>query len=153
MGGGLCDRGHRTVHSRSATLGAESTETPAGELIGSEAPLGGGERNRDMAIRSRRLRLLESLRVTLSDKLHSQVFRVARSCGRHTPENTSAIYAMAVAATPDLLDQLLLVHQRVREERNEIEGMEAPSTDDIERKRMLSAVRATVDRAAHRIRV
>ena len=105
-----------------------------------------------MAVRSRRLRLLESLRATLSEKLHSKVFCVSRSCGRHAPENTSAIYAMASVATPDLLDQLLLVHHRVHEEREGLQGLEPVPTDDIERKRMLSAVRATVDRAAHRLR-
>ncbi len=105
-----------------------------------------------MAVRSRRLRLLESLRATLSEKLHSKVFHVARSCGRHAPENTSAIYAMAAAATPDLLDQLLLVHHRVHEEQEGLQGLEPVPMDDMERKRMLSAVRATVDRAAHRLR-
>ena len=105
-----------------------------------------------MAIRSRRLRLFESLRHTLSEKLHTQVSRAARSCGRHEPDNTSAIYAMAVAASPDLLDQLLLVHHRVGEERRgEANEIPTPPWDDIERKRMLSAVRATVDRAASRI--
>lgn len=105
-----------------------------------------------MTVRSRRLRLLESLRATLSEKLHSKVFRVARSCGRHSPENTSAIYAMAAAATPDLLDQLLLVHHRVGEETEDFEAPAAPPMDDVERMRMLSAVRATVDRAARRLR-
>jgi hypothetical protein len=94
---------------------------------------------------------LESLRHTLSEKLHSQVSRAAKKCGRHEPDNTSAIYAMAVAATPDLLDQLLLVHQRVGEERGELLDNEAAPCDDIERKRMLSAVRKTVDRAASRL--
>jgi len=104
-----------------------------------------------MAIRSRRLRLLESLRHTLSDKLHIQVSRAAKKCGRHEPDNTSAIYAMAVAATPDLLDQLLLVHHRVDEERGNATDDGVPPCDDIERKRMLSAVRATVERAASRL--
>lgn len=105
-----------------------------------------------MATRSRRLRLLESLRHTLSEKLHLQVNRAARNCGRHQPENTSEIYAMAAAATPELLDQLLLVHHRVREERGEVVvGIAEPPVDDVERKRMLSAVRATVDRMALRL--
>jgi hypothetical protein len=105
-----------------------------------------------MATPSRRLRLLESLRHTLSEKLHSQVSSAARTCGRHQPVNTSEIYAMAAAATPELLDQLLLVHHRVREERGEIAPQEAhPPDDDVERKRMLSAVRATVDRMTFRI--
>ena len=105
-----------------------------------------------MAARSRRLRLLESLRHTLSEKLHSQVGRAATGCGRHQPENTGEIYAMAAAATPELLDQLLLVHHRVREERGEVvEAPVQPPVDDLERKRMLSAVRATVDRVSLKV--
>ncbi len=105
-----------------------------------------------MAARSRRLRLLESLRHTLSEKLHSQVGRAATDCGRHQPENTAEIYAMAAAATPELLDQLLLVHHRVREERGEVVvAPEQPPVDDLERKRMLSAVRATVDRVSLKV--
>jgi hypothetical protein len=99
-------------------------------------------------VRSRRLRLLESLRRTLSEKLHFQVWRAARQCGRRTPENTSAIYAMAKAATPELLDQLLLVHHRALQEEGELARPAGPPVDDIERKRMLSAVRATVDRVS-----
>jgi hypothetical protein len=104
-------------------------------------------------LRSRRLRLLESLRRTLSEKLHFQVWRAARQCGRRTPENTSAIYAMAMAATPQLLDQLLLVHHRALQEEGELPPHPvAPPVDDIERKRMLSAVRATVDRVSVQLR-
>lgn len=103
-------------------------------------------------VRSRRLRLLESLRRTLSEKLHLQVWRAARQCGRRTPENTSAIYAMAKAATPDLLDQLLLVHHRALQEQGELVHPARPPVDDIERKRMLSAVRATVDRVSVQLR-
>jgi hypothetical protein len=104
-------------------------------------------------LRSRRLRLLESLRRTLSEKLHFQVWRAARQCGRRTPENTSAIYAMAKAATPDLLEQLLLVHHRALQEEGELPPQPAtPPVNDIERKRMLSAVRATVDRVSVQLR-
>ena len=104
-------------------------------------------------LRSRRLRLLESLRRTLSEKLHFQVWRAARQCGRRAPENTSAIYAMAKAATPDLLDQLLLVNHRALQEEGALPQHPAgPSVDDIERKRMLSAVRATVDRVSVQLR-
>jgi hypothetical protein len=98
------------------------------------------------------LRLLESLRRTLSEKLHLQVWRAARQCGRRTPENTSAIYAMAKAATPELLDQLLLVHHRALQEEGELAQPAGPPVDDIERKRMLSAVRATVDRVSVQLR-
>lgn len=101
--------------------------------------------------RSRRLRLLESLRRTFAEKLHLQVWRAARQCGRHAPENTAAIYAMAKAATPELLDQLLLVHRRVVEEESEPAVQhESLPVNDLERKRMLSAVRATIDRATTR---
>jgi hypothetical protein len=106
-----------------------------------------------MAVRSRRLRLLESLRSTLSDTLHSQVIRAAKACGRCAPDNTSSFYAMASAATPELLDQLLLVHQRVDEERRQLRGQASLPDDDMERKRMLSAVRATVDRASLKLGV
>ena len=98
-------------------------------------------------VRSRRLRLLESLRRTLSEKLHIQVWRAAHQAGRRTPENTNAIYAMAKAATPELLDQLLLVHHRALQEQGELpDNPPDLPVDDVERKRMLSAVRATVDR-------
>lgn len=103
-------------------------------------------------VRSRRLRLLESLRRTLSEKLHLQVWRAARECGRRTPENTSAFYAMAKAATPQLLDQLLLVHHRALQEQGELAHPAGPPVDDVERKRMLSAVRATVDRVSVQLR-
>lgn len=103
-------------------------------------------------LRSRRLRLLESLRRTLSEKLHFQVWRAARQCGRRAPENTSAIYAMAKAATPQLLDQLLLVHHRALQEEGALPHPAGPPVDDIERKRMLSAVRATVDRVSVQLR-
>jgi hypothetical protein len=81
------------------------------------------------------------------------VWRAARQCGRRTPENTSAIYAMAMAATPQLLEQLLLVHHRALQEEGELPPHPAaPPVDDIERKRMLSAVRATVDRVSVQLR-
>jgi hypothetical protein len=93
------------------------------------------------------------MRRTLSEKLHVQVWRAARACGRRTPENTSAIYAMAKAATPDLLDQLLLVHHRALQEEGALPPKPAaPPIDDVERKRMLSAVRATVDRVSMQLR-
>ncbi|HPA80083.1 MAG TPA: hypothetical protein PLS95_04655 [Thermoanaerobaculales bacterium] len=83
----------------------------------------------------------------MSEKLHLQVWRAARQAGRRTPENTNAIYAMAKAATPELLDQLLLVHHRALQEQGEVPNHpQKPPVDDVERKRMLSAVRATVDR-------
>ncbi len=103
--------------------------------------------------RSRRLRLLESLCRTMSDMLHERVLRAASARGlRHPPENTSAIYALAMAEVPDLLDQLFMVHHRACEERGEPTPAADPAVarDDRERTRMLSAVRAAVLRSEHR---
>lgn len=102
--------------------------------------------------RSRRLRLLESLRRTLSDKLHQKVSLVSVSNRGFTPpENTSAIYRQAKQIAPDLLEQLFNVHQRACEEQGQpmIIG-EGGEPDDLERKRMLSAVRAAVMRSQAR---
>jgi hypothetical protein len=102
--------------------------------------------------RSRRLRLLESLRRTISEKLHQKVSSSSVANGGFgPPENTSAIYRQAQYVAPDLLDQLLNVHQRACEE----EGikMVIPKGDeptDLERKQMLSAVRAAVMRSQTR---
>ena len=105
-------------------------------------------------LRSRRLRLLESLRRTLSEMLEERVIHAAGQNGRCEPVNTSAIYTMAVAEAPDLLDQLLFVHHRVREEQGEVpQGDPPPDQDDAERKRLLSAVRATVRQSSVRYNV
>jgi hypothetical protein len=96
--------------------------------------------------RSRRLRLLESLRRTISEKLHQKVSESSGSnSGIRPPENTSAIYQQAKHVAPDLLDQLFTVHQRACEEQGVpmITGQET-ELDDLERKQMLSAVRAAV---------
>lgn len=83
--------------------------------------------------------------------LHERVWKSARRNGRGEPVNTNAIYTAAIAEDPDLLDQLLLVHHRVRQEQGEIDAdTQAPETGDGERKRMLSAVRATVRQSAAR---
>jgi hypothetical protein len=100
--------------------------------------------------RSRRLRLLESLCRAISDKLHERVGRVALASGRSLPENTSAIYTMAQSETPELLDQLLFVHSKVRQERGEAASLSDTFTDDCERQAMLSAVRAAVGRSRAR---
>lgn len=103
--------------------------------------------------RSRRLRLLESLCRTISDMLHDRVHRAAVARGfSPVPESTSAIYTLAKAEVPDLLDQLLLVHHRACEERGETVPSREPGLprDDGERKRMLSAVRAAVLRSEDR---
>lgn len=100
--------------------------------------------------RSRRLRLLESLRRTISEMLHDRVRRIALSRGQTPPPNTTgAIYTLAEKEAPDLLDQLLCVHQRTRQETGEEEPQEvsARQLSEMERRRMLSAVRAAVERA------
>ena len=102
--------------------------------------------------RSRRLRLLESLRRTISDKLHQKVSISSGSNGGfRPPENTSAIYQQAKHVAPDLLDQLFNVHQRTCEEQGQpmITG-KGPEPNDLERKQMLSAVRAAVMRSQTR---
>ncbi len=102
--------------------------------------------------RSRRLRLLESLRRTISDKLHKKVTRPGGlNRGFKPPENTSAIYQQAKHVAPDLLDQLFNVHQRTCEEQGQpmITG-QGPELSDLERKQMLSAVRAAVMRSQTR---
>ena len=105
-----------------------------------------------MAIaRSRRLRLLESLRRTISEMLHDRVSRVAEAENKYPPQNTSAIYTSASTSAPELLDQLLLVHRRVREERGEKVAPNPPNLmADRERQAMLSAVRAAVGRSQAR---
>ena len=97
--------------------------------------------------RSRRLRLLESLRRTINEMLHERVQRAARSHGHLPPQNTSSIYTSASEEAPELLDQLLFVHRRVNQEK----GKEVPPTtpnglDHGDREAMLSAVRAAVNR-------
>ena len=102
--------------------------------------------------RSRRLRLLESLRRTISEKLHQTVLdRAAANGSSSPPENTSAIYLMAKKVAPDLLDQLFAVHVRACEEQGLPPvpcGRNEP--DEQQRKQMLSAVRAAVMRSQTR---
>jgi len=83
--------------------------------------------------------------------LHERVFRTAGQSGRRKPPNTSAIYTTAKEQQPDLLDQLLLVHHRARQENGEaMQGSHPMPGDDTERMRMLSAVRAMVDQSSVR---
>jgi hypothetical protein len=83
--------------------------------------------------------------------LHDRVRRAAAKNGRSEPHNTSSIYTVASSETPDLLNQLLLVHHRVRQEQGDIDPSEAtPVEDPGERRRMLSAIRATVHRSEAR---
>lgn len=98
--------------------------------------------------RSRRLRLLESLRRTINEMLHDRVRRAASEKGHGAPVNTGTIYSSASREAPELLDQLLYVHQKVDQE---LGGEGAATTppkelDDPDRKAMLSAVRAAVNR-------
>jgi len=96
--------------------------------------------------------LLESLRRTISEKLHQKVGSSSVSnAGFSPPENTSAIYQQAKHVAPDLLDQLFNVHQRTCEEQGQpmIIG-QGPEPNDLERKQMLSAVRAAVMRSQTR---
>jgi hypothetical protein len=98
--------------------------------------------------RSRRLRLLESLRRTISEMLHTKVQRAASNRGHGAPYNTSSIYTSAEEEAPELLDQLLFVHKRVGEERGEDVPPSSPDRlAESERKAMLSAVRAAVNRS------
>jgi hypothetical protein len=83
--------------------------------------------------------------------LHERVLKNAGQNGRKKPENTSAIYTSAMEDEPDLLDQLLLVHHRAREENGgTAPGSQPMPVDDAERKKMLSAVRAMVHQSSVR---
>ena len=100
-------------------------------------------------IRSRRRKLAEGMERSLSDLLHermAQAFRVA-SGNQKPPENTSAIYAWAVQDASGMLEQLFQVHVEAAKERGEIpaRAQTIPSSD-ADRKRMLSAIRASVNR-------
>jgi len=98
--------------------------------------------------RSRRLRLLESLRRTISEMLHDKVQRAAVARGHGAPLNTSSFYTSAADEAPELLDQLLFVHRRVAQEKGENVETNLPGTlDHGSRVAMLSAVRAAVNRA------
>jgi hypothetical protein len=98
--------------------------------------------------RSRRLRLLESLRRTINEMLHVRVQRLAQARGHGAPQNTSSIYTSASQEAPELLDQLFFVHRRVGEEMGEEVDPNIPDRlDDRRRKAMLSAVRAAVNRS------
>ena len=97
--------------------------------------------------RSRRLRLLESVRRTINEMLHERVRRAASEKGHGAPVNTSTIYSSAAREAPELLDQLLFVHQKVDQERGQAIEPKPPSQlPDPDRKAMLSAVRAAVNR-------
>lgn len=97
--------------------------------------------------RSRRLRLLESLRRTINEMLHERVHKAANEKGHGPPVNTSTIYTSASREVPELLDQLLYVHHKVDQERGETARSAPPDQlADPDRRAMLSAVRAAVNR-------
>jgi hypothetical protein len=97
--------------------------------------------------RSRRLRLLESLRRTINEMLHERVHRAASKKGHGTPVNTVSIYTSAAKEAPELLDQLLFVHQKVDQELGGSTEVKPPDQlPDPDRQAMLSAVRAAVNR-------
>jgi len=109
-------------------------------------------------VRSRRVKLLEGMCRTISDRLHERVAEAAWGRGRQqSAESTSAVYAAAVRVAPDLLDQLLGVYRLLAGEpgagRNgaAFAGLGQP-TSEAERVRMLSAVRAAVGRSRLRDR-
>ncbi len=98
-------------------------------------------------IRSRRQKLLDGMCRVILDRLDQRVADAARCRGMRPPETTSAIYALALAAAPGLLEQLFQVVRLVAGERPADTHCVAPAaTDEVERRRMLSAVRASVGR-------
>ena len=102
--------------------------------------------------RSKRQRMLEGVCRTLTETLQRRVERVARERGMQPPpEDTSAIYALAAAEAPALLDQVMLACLRAAQERGEApaEVAEPPSYPS-ERKAMLSAVRELMRRGRRR---
>jgi hypothetical protein len=79
--------------------------------------------------------------------LHDRVRRAAQSHGHLPPQNTSSIYTSASEEAPELLDQLLFVHHRVNQEKgNEVLPATPDGLEHGDRKAMLSAVRAAVNR-------
>ena len=102
---------------------------------------------KEAAVKSRRQRLLEGMRRTLNDLLEQRAKTLARTRGwPRSPVNTGAIYTLTATGASGLLDQLLHVHHMVEQEEGEIPSSQpyAPPVTDSERRRMLSAIRATV---------
>lgn len=100
-------------------------------------------------IRSRRRKLAEGMERSLSDLLHERMARAFRTSNsnQRPPENTSAIYAWAVRDANGMLEQLFHVHVEASKERGEVptQAQRIPSSE-ADRKRMLSAIRASVNR-------
>ncbi len=104
-----------------------------------------------MPPRSKRVKMLEGMCRALSDRLNHRVEDVARQRGRmRAPTDTSSIYTMATNEAPALLDELIEIHRLACLERGELPPDAAAVESDSERKRMLSAVRATVYRTRAR---
>ena len=104
-------------------------------------------------MKSKRQRLLEGMRRTLSDLLEERAGALARARGwRRTPATTSSIYRLCASGAPDLIDQLFQVHEMTRHEQSHARGPLAvpPPVTDTQRKQMLSAVRAAVSRTSVR---
>lgn len=99
-------------------------------------------------IRSRRLKLLEGMRRALNDLLHERAAKASES-GEGIAKgasHTTAIHGWAEKYAPEMLDQLFKVHIEADRERS---GQHTRSTakipaNQIERRKMLSAVRARV---------
>lgn len=100
-----------------------------------------------MPPRSKKVKLLEGMCRALSDRLHDRIEDVARRRGAiRPPTDTSSIYSMARDEAPALLDELIEIHRLACVERGDVSNLNG-SGSDLERKRMLSAVRATVYRS------
>jgi len=108
-----------------------------------------------MGSKSRRLRALEGICRTMSDLLDKRVERAAKARGlQEPPQDTTRIFQIASSDAPWVLDRLLQAHHEATRERGLVED-ERPLTeaqDDLERRRMLSAARATIKRAGIRAR-
>ena len=98
--------------------------------------------------KSSRLRLLEGMCRTICDALHERVVLAARRRGwTGQPTSTSEIYAVAALEAPALLDQLIDLQCLTMAEEGAGEALRAGEMDDRDRKRMLSAVRASIRRS------
>ena len=98
---------------------------------------------------------MEGMERSLCDLLHERLDVAHRNgrTGPGRPENTSAIYAWALREAPGMLDQLLQVHLAAARERGEVPpSVTEPPAQDGDRKRMLSAIRASVARTRQKFR-
>ncbi len=108
-----------------------------------------------MGSKSRRLRALEGICRTMSDLLDQRVEKAAKARGLlEPPQNTTRIYRLAATDAPWVLDRLIAAQHEADQERGRLprETDPPPSENELERRRMLSAVRATIKRAGIRAR-